>query len=303
MKNTLQNSRRDFLKSTALATGGLMLSFNWFGKEAFATHALAGNDFNFNAYLSIQTDGLVTIFSPNPEIGQGIKTAFPIIVAEELDVDWAKVKVLQAPLDTKKFERQVAGGSGSIPHSWKRLRKAGATARYLLIEAAAKRWNVPSSECSTEKSFVIHAASGKKLSYGELAADAAQITPPADVKLKESKDFKLIGSTIKGVDNQDILTGKPLFGLDFYREGMLFAMIQRPPAFGLKLKSVDATAAKALGGVIDVISFKNKVAVVGKSTWEVKKGRDALKIEWEKDGNLESSDDHNRIFKELLNAC
>lgn len=302
MKNTIQNSRRDFLKSTALATGGLMLSFNWFGKEAFATHALAGTDFNFNAYLSIQSDGLVTIFSPNPEIGQGIKTAFPIIVAEELDVDWAKVKVLQAPLDTKKFERQVAGGSGSIPHSWKRLRKAGATARYLLIEAASKRWGVPASECSTEKSFVIHTASGKKLSYGDLASDAAQITPPADVKLKESKDFKLIGSTIKGVDNQDILTGKPLFGLDFYREGMVFAMIQRPPAFGLKLKSVDATAAKALGGVIDVVSFKNKVAVVGKSTWEVKKGRDALKIEWEKDGNLESSDDHNRIFKELLNA-
>ncbi len=302
MKNNIQNSRRDFLKSTALATGGLMLSFNWFGKEAFATHALAGTDFNFNAYLSIQSDGLVTIFSPNPEIGQGIKTAFPIIVAEELDVDWAKVKVLQAPLDTKKFERQVAGGSGSIPHSWKRLRKAGATARYLLIEAAAKRWNVPSSECSTEKSFVIHAASGKKLSYGELAAEAAQITPPADVKLKESKDFKLIGSTVKGVDNQEILTGKPLFGLDFYREGMLFAMIQRPPAFGLKLKSIDATAAKAIAGVVDVVSFKNKVAVVGKSTWEVKKGRDALKIEWEKDGSLESSDDHNRIFKELLNA-
>ena len=302
MKNTIQNSRRDFLKSTALATGGLMLSFNWFGKEAFATHALAGTDFNFNAYLSIQSDGLVTIFSPNPEIGQGIKTAFPIIVAEELDVDWAKVKVLQAPLDAKRFERQVAGGSGSIPHSWKRLRKAGATARYLLIEAAAKRWNVPSSECSTEKSFVIHAASGKKLSYGELAADAAQITPPADVKLKELKDFKLIGSTVKGVDNQEILTGKPLFGLDFYREGMLFAMIQRPPAFGLKLKSVDATAAKAIAGVIDVVSFKNKVAVVGKSTWEVKKGRDALKIEWEKDGSLESSDDHNRIFKELLSA-
>lgn len=302
MKNTIQNSRRDFIKSTALATGGLMLSFNWFGKEAFATHALAGTDFNFNAYLSIQSDGLVTIFSPNPEVGQGIKTAFPIIVAEELDVDWAKVKVLQAPLDAKRFERQVAGGSGSIPHSWKRLRKAGATARYLLIEAAAKRWNVPSSECSTEKSFVIHAASGKKLSYGELAADAAQITPPADVKLKESKDFKLIGSTIKGVDNQAILTGKPLFGLDFYREGMLFAMIQRPPAFGLKLKSVDATAAKAIAGVVDVVSFKNKVAVVGKSTWEVKKGRDALKIEWEKDGSLESSDDHNRIFKELLNA-
>ncbi|UTA69219.1 xanthine dehydrogenase family protein molybdopterin-binding subunit [Emticicia sp. 21SJ11W-3] len=301
----MNNSRRDFLKSAAMAGGGFMLSFSWFGKEVFAsetaTTAVAA-DFAPNAFLSIHPDGIVTIMSPNPEIGQGIKTAFPIIVAEELDVDWAKVKVLQAPLDTKKFERQVAGGSGSIPHSWQRLRKAGATARQMLVEAGAKRWNVPAAECKTEKGYVIHTSSNKRLSYGELATEAAQITPPADVKLKDIKDFSLIGSTIKGVDNQDILTGKPLFGIDFYREGMLFSMIQRPPAFGLKLKSFDASAAKAMPGIVDVVSFKNKVAVVGKSTWEVKKAREALKIEWEKEGNLESTEDHNRIFKELLDS-
>lgn len=302
---TKNNSRRDFLKSAALTSGGLILGFNWFGNDALAAkvinHIPAEGNATFNAFLSIQNDGIVTIFSPNPEIGQGIKTAFPIIVAEELDVDWANVKVVQAPLDTKKFERQVAGGSGSIPHSWQRLRKAGATARQMLIGAAAKRWGVPTSECSTSKSFVIH-TSGKKLGYGELATEAAQITPPTDVKLKDIKDFKLIGSTVKGVDNQAILTGKPLFGIDFYREGMLFSMIQRPPAFGLKLKSFDATAAKALPGIVDVISFKDKVAIVGKSTWEVKKARDLVKIEWEKAATLESTDDHNRIFKELLNG-
>lgn len=306
MEKTIKNSRRDFLKSAALAGGGFMLSFNWFGKEAFASEAsntmLAASDFVPNAYLSIHTDGIVNIFSPNPEIGQGIKTAFPIIVAEELDVDWANVKVLQAPLDTKKFERQVAGGSGSIPHSWERLRKAGATARQILIEAAAKRWNVSTNDCITDKGFVIHVNTNKKLSYGDLATDAAQIVPPTNVKLKNLKDFKLIGSTVKGVDNKEILTGKPLFGIDFYREGMLFCMIQRPPAFGLKLKSFDASAVKAMPGIVDVVSFKNKVAVVGKSTWEVKKGREALKIEWEKDGNLESTEDHNRIFKQLLDS-
>lgn len=163
---TKNNSRRDFLKSTALSAGGLILGFNWFGQEASAAEVVKGilseaGNTAFNAFLSIQTNGIVTIFSPNPEIGQGIKTAFPIIVAEELDVDWANVKVLQAPLDTKKFERQVAGGSGSIPHSWQRLRKAGATARQMLVEAAAKQWGVSASECSTEKSFVIHTASGK----------------------------------------------------------------------------------------------------------------------------------------------
>lgn len=302
---TKYNNRRDFLKTSILSAGGLVLGFNWFGQEALAAEVVGkiteGGSTAFNAYLSIQTDGIVTIYSPNPEIGQGIKTAFPIIVAEELDVDWAKVKVLQAPLDTQKFQRQVAGGSGSIPHSWQRLRTAGATARQMLVEAAAKKWGVPISECSTNQSFVIH-TSGKKLGYGELVTEAAKLTPPTDVKLKDKKDFKLIGSTVKGVDNQDILTGKPLFGIDFYREGMLFSMIQRPPAFGMKLKSFDASAAKASSPNIEVISFKDKVAIVGKSTWEVKKARDLVKIEWEKSANLESSDDHNRIFKELLDG-
>lgn len=261
--------------------------------------ALAG-DINFNSYLSISPDGLVTIFSPNPEVGQNIKTSFPMIVAEELDADWATVKVVQAPLDTKRFERQLTGGSGAIPHSWERLRKAGATARHLLVEAAAKRWGVPASGLTTEKSRVWDKAANRSLSYGELATEASAIPLPSEVKLKDRKNFTLIGTAVRNVDNQDILTGKPIFGMDFYREGMLIAMIQRPTAFGTKIKSVDAAAAKASPGIVDVVTFKNNVAVVGKSTWQVMKARKLLKIEYEADGNLESSSDHDRIFKDLL---
>ncbi|WP_128546814.1 xanthine dehydrogenase family protein molybdopterin-binding subunit [Larkinella soli] len=304
MQSIPNPSRRNFLKIAAAAGGGLLLGFNWSGSEAAPAvlngpAAVPGVD--FNSYLSISPQGIITILSPNPEVGQGIKTAFPIIVAEELDADWKKVVVEQAPLDTKKFERQVAGGSGSIPHSWKRLREAGATARQMLIEAGAKRWSVPAAECSTDKGFVVHAASNRKLSYGDLATDASKLPVPADVKLKEIKDFKLIGSTVRNVDNPGILTGKNLFGIDFHREGMLIAMLQRP-AFGYKLKNLDATAAKAMPGIVDVVTFNNNVAVVGKSTWQVKKAKDALKIEWEKADNLESTPDHNRLFKELLDT-
>ena len=263
---------------------GLLLGFNWFSAEAGSTDAIsigianAGSTgrIDFNSYLSIATDGTITIFSPNPELGQNIMTSFPMIVAEELDADWSKVKVLQAPFDTK-YDRQLTGGSGAIPHSWKRLRMAGATARYLLIAAAAKKWNVDASECTTDNGFVIHAKSGNKLSYGELAEEASKIAVPADVPLKNRKDFKIIGKSVKNVENKKIITGKGIFGSDFYREGMVLAMIQRPPAFGTKIKSVDAAAAKAMPGIIDVVTFKNNVAVVGKSTWEIMKARKAIK--------------------------
>ena len=304
MQSSSQYSRRDFLKSSALVGGGLFLGFDLFASGKFnagvANAALEGS-FDFNAYLSINSDGTATIFSPNPEVGQGIKTSFPMTVAEELDFDWTKVKVVQAPLDTVKFERQVAGGSYSTPHSWLRLRQAGATARRMLIETAAKRWGVDAGTCTTDKGLVLH-PSGKQATYGELAADAALLTPPKDVPLKDRKDFKIIGTFVKGVDNQDILTGKPIYGMDFYREGMLFAMIQHPPAFGLKLKSVDGSAAKAMPGIVDVVSFKNNVAVVGKSTWEVMKAREALHVAYEKEAELESSADHDRIFKELMKS-
>lgn len=306
MTKSTTTSRRDFLKLASLTGGGLLLGFSWLSSEAagdaiISKIPLAGG-IGFNNYLSIAVDGTITILSPNPELGQNILTSFPMIVAEELDADWTKVKVLQASLDTKSFDRQLTGGSGAVPHSWKRLRTAGATARYMLIQAAAQKWKVPEEECTTNNGFVIHTKSGKKAGYGDLATPASLLPVPKDVKLKDRKDFKLIGTAVKNVANKDIVTGKPLFGLDFYREGMLFAMIQRPEAFGTKIKSVDSAAAKAMPGIIDVVVFKNNVAVVGKSTWEVNKAREVLKIEYEKDGDIESTSDHNELFKNLLNS-
>ena len=306
MSIKMKTNRRDFIKLAATAGGGLMLGFQLTNSVASAMEDVSDapvitGTIDFNNYLSISPDGVVTLFSPNPELGQNIKTSFPMIVAEELDADWSKVKVVQAFLDAKKYERQLTGGSGAIPHSWERLRKAGATARYMLVEAAAKRWGVSSGILKTDTGMVLH-PDGRKLSYGDLATEAASIPIPTEVKLKDKKDFKIIGQAIRNVDNMDMITGKPLYGIDFYREGMVFAMIQRPAAFGMKLKSVDSTAAKAMSGIIDVVTFKNNVAVVGKSTWQVSKARKLLKIEYEAEGTIESSSDHDRILKELLDS-
>ncbi len=300
-----KTNRRDFLKITSLTGGGLLLGFNWLSAETGAPATVisgTADTLRFNSFLSIATDGTITIFSPNPELGQNIMTSFAMIVAEELDADWSKVSVKQAPLDTQQFDRQLTGGSGAIPHSWKRLRTAGATARYLLIAAAAKRWNVDAADCNVSNGSVTHTGSGKTASYGELAQEAATMTAPANITLKDRKDFKLIGKPLGNLEIKSIITGKPIFGSDFHRDGMVLAMVQRPPAFGSKLKSVDATAAKAMPGIIDVITFKNNVAVVGKTTWEIMKARKVLKVEYEKDGNLETTDDHDKLFLSLLDS-
>ena len=307
MSADIKTTRRNFLKIAAAASGGLMLAFHWDNASAsnaisvVSKDALLEGEISFNSYLSISPDGIVTIFSPNPELGQNIKTSFPMIVAEELDADWEKVKVVQAPLDIKRFDRQLTGGSGAIPHSWERLRKAGATARHMLLEAGAKRLNVSVSTLSTDKGVVLD-GSGKKLTYGELAQEASSIPVPTEVKLKDVKDFKLIGKAIPNVDNKEMVTGKPLYGLDVYKPGMLYAMIQRPASFGTKIKSVDSAAVKSMPGIVDVVTFKNNVAIVGKSTWQVNKARKALKVEYEKDGEIESTSDHNALFKKLLDS-
>jgi isoquinoline 1-oxidoreductase beta subunit len=304
METLMKTNRREFLKLAVTSTGGLMLGFSWTNASGFASidEATFAADINFNSYLSISPDDVITIFSPNPELGQNIKTSFPMIVAEELDADWTKVKVVQAALDTKKYERQLTGGSGAIPHSWERLRKAGATARQMLVEAAAKRWNVSAATLVTENGKVIDKANNKSATYGELASEASTIPVPTEVKLKDKKDFKIIGQPIRNVENLALFTGKPLFGLDFYREGMLHAMIQRPQSFGSKIKSVDSASAKAMPGIVDVIQFKNNVAIVGKSTWQILKARKVLKIEYEADATIESTPDHDKLFKDLLNA-
>ncbi|ERM82620.1 isoquinoline 1-oxidoreductase [Rhodonellum psychrophilum GCM71 = DSM 17998] len=306
MANLTKTNRRDFLKIAAMAGGGLFIGFNLSSCDSpkmkvLSTAEILSKALGFNSYLSISPEGHIVIYSPNPELGQNIKTSFPMIVAEELDADWKDVRVVQAFLDTENYDRQVTGGSGAMPHSWERLRKAGATARHMLVAAAAAKLEVPANSLTTEKGVIFHKDSGKKLTYGEVATEASLLTAPEEITLKDIKDFKIIGTPVKNVDNQAMFTGKPLFGLDFYREGMLHAMIQRPP-FGMKLKSVNDVAAKGVKGIVDVVTFKNNVAVVGNSTWPLIQARKLLKIEYEADGSVESSSDHDRIFQELLDG-
>ncbi len=296
-------NRRSFIKVSSATGGGLLFGFNWFiSSQATAGTSASAAAFEPNAFIKISPEGIVTLMAPNPEIGQGVKTAFPLIVAEELDVDWEKVQVEQAPLAPEKFDRQVAGGSGSVRSSWDTLRQAGGAARSLLVAAAANEWKANPDECATELGFVIHKPSGKKLSYGELADKAARLPAPSDVKVKNLDEFNLLGKRIKNVDNKAIVTGKAKYGIDTKREGMLYAIVERPPAFGKKLKSFDDTETKKTHGVKDVISFDNKIAILADSTWAAKKGREALKAEWEDDGELESTAGHLEKFKAILAA-
>ena len=293
--------RRSFLKTTAAAGGGLVLGFSWLAScqtKPEEVLTMPKEWFDINGFLKIGENGVVTIMSPNPEIGQNVKTSMPMIVAEELDVDWNNVIVEQAPLNTEVFTRQLAGGSQSIRQGWEGLRMAGATARRMLMEAAAQAWEVPVEEINTEAGILHHKNSGKSAGYGEMASAAGKIPIPEEVQLKDIKDFKIIGTSRKNVDGLKIATGKPLFGLDYKREGMLIAMITHPPAFGMKLKSVDDTAAKAMPGIKDIFTintynddysmhafdrtaFNDLVVVVGNTTWEVMNAKNALKIEWE----------------------
>lgn len=258
--------------------------------------------FDINAYLKIGDNGVVTIFTPNPEFGQNIMTSMPMIVAEELDVDWKNVLVEMAPHDPTKYPDamtgQFTGGSRGIMSKWEPLRMAGASARQMLREAAAQAWQVPVEEITTEAGILKHEKSGKSAGYGEMASAAAKIPVPEEVKLKEVKDFKIISTSRKNVEGKKIVTGKPLFCMDYRVEGMLIAMIVHPPAFGLKLKSVDDSTAKAMSGIKDVFTIKTYndgfakggfdtnafpelVAIVGNSTWEVMNAKKALNIEWE----------------------
>lgn len=295
-------NRRSFLKSSLAAGGGLLIGFNWLASGC-ASNAPKGLEipeewFEINAYLKIGENGVTTIFSPNPEIGQNVKTSMPMIVAEELDIDWKNVLVEQAPLNTKKYTRQLAGGSDSIRTTWTALRMAGASARQMLLIAAAQAWNVPVEEITTEAGVMHHSASGNEAGYGEFASAAAEVPVPEEVDLKDVDDFTIIGNSKKNVDGLGIVTGKPLFGLDQYVDGMLTAMIVHPPAFGMKLKSFDASEVKAMPGIKEVFSFKvynddyarqwsdttsftELVAIVGNSMWEVWSAKPMLNVEWE----------------------
>ncbi len=296
-------SRRSFLKTSALASGGVLIGFNLFqacSSKAKMPVDLSQLNFNdFNAFIKISDEGKVTIFSPNPEIGQGVKTAMPMLIAEELDVAWEDVYVEQAKLDTEAYTRQVAGGSQSIRQSWQPLRETGAAAKQMLVNAAAAQWGVAPTTC-TVKAGVISNAKGDTLGYGDVVKAAALLEVPETISLKAPKDFTIIGKAKGNVDIDKIITGQPLFGLDYKAEGMAYACVLRAPAFGQQLVAFDDTEAKAVSGVTAVLRFGDKIAVVAQNTWAAMKGKKALKAEWKQKSKAESTADHDKKLMALL---
>jgi len=293
--------RRSFLQSSAIAGGGIVLGFSWLASCQSRTEeeilSMPEEWFEINSYLKIGDNGVVTIYAPNPEFGQNVRTSMPMLIAEELDIDWKKVIVEQAPFHSEKYGLQFTGGSRGIMSRWEPLRMAGASARHMLRQAAAQKWQVKFEEVNTAGGILTHIDSGQKASYGEMAMAAANMPIPEEVKLKDVEEFKIIGTSHKNIDAQDIVMGKPMFGLDYQSDGMLIAMIEHPPAFGLTLKSFDAKEVKAMPGIKDVFaikSFKDEfekggfdtnafpeiVAIVGNSTWEVMQAKKKLKVEW-----------------------
>jgi len=295
-------SRRSFLKSSVLAGGGLMISFNGLAKYTLDDNIgepIPADQWNeLTGYIKITSDNLIKILNPNPEFGQNVMTSLPMIVAEELDVDWQKVVVEMGPHDNIKLGPQFIGGSNSVRMYWKPLREAGAAARQMLMESAAQTWGVSVNEVTTKAGVIYHEKTGKSGNYGEFASKAAVLAIPKGVKLKDVKDFKVVRRSQKNVEGLKIVTGKSLFGLDFKKDGMLIAMIEHPPAFGMRLKSFDASEALKMPGIKDVFmqklykddyeqaafdtrTFNELLVIVGNSTWEVMQGRKKIKTTWE----------------------
>jgi isoquinoline 1-oxidoreductase beta subunit len=304
-------TRRSFLKSAGGATAiALTIGFEWTGTTRRALAAgpatpLPGATFAPNAFLRIGTDDIVTVIAKHVEMGQGAYTGIATVVAEELDADWSRVRVESAPADAKLyanlvFGMQGTGGSSAMANSWNQLRDAGGKARVMLLSAAAKEWQVPVTELTVERGVVYHAGKKRQATFGELVKTAASLPVPDTVTLKNPKDFKLIGHTAPRVDAAAKSNGTAQFTLDVSLPGMLVALLQRPPLFGATVKSFDAGAAGAVPGVVKVVQVPGGIAVVAKSFWAAKQGRDALKIEWddtkaEKRGSAAIMDEYRRL--------
>jgi isoquinoline 1-oxidoreductase beta subunit len=286
-------NRRDFLRVTALAGGGFLLASYAEPLEALERlgHTRIPADPALSAYIRITPDGAVTITAKNPEIGQGIKTMLPMLIAEELDVDWARVTVEQGDFDPTKYQAQIAGGSTATPTNWLPMRRVGAAGRAMLLAAAAKEWNVPVAELETDKGVVHHRASKKQATYGALATAAATMPAPdlATIPLKDPKTFKLIGQRVKTVGLKDILTGKPMFGIDITVPGMHYAAFHKSPVYAAKVKSANLDVIKAMPGVTHAFvvdggtqlqGLLGGVAIVGTNWWLVQQARKKLVVEW-----------------------
>ncbi|GAA0269731.1 xanthine dehydrogenase family protein molybdopterin-binding subunit [Alteraurantiacibacter aestuarii] len=284
-----QLGRRSFLKASAVAGGGLALSMS----IPIASRAMAqGGPAELNAFITIHPDNTITIIGKNPEIGQGIKTMLPMLIAEELDADWDSISILQGDTDAAKYGLQLAGGSFATPMNWMPMRQTGAAARAMLIQAAALRWGVDPASLRTEPNLVVDPASGRSATYGELASEAATVAvpDPATLTLKDAADFRIIGRPIGGIDSPKIVRGEPIFGVDTQLPGMIYAAYERSRVFGAKLVSANLDAAKAAPGVIDAFVVEGNgnaeelvdgVAILASNWWLANKAREKLEINWD----------------------
>jgi len=299
---TMTVGRRSFLKAGAAAAGAaLVVEFR------FVSDAFAASEFAPNAFVRITPDNVVTIVAKHLEMGQGCNTGLATVLAEELDADWAQVRVESAPADATRYNNlswgpvQGTGGSSSIANSWPQLRKAGATARAMLVGAAADQWSVSPESLTVDKGVVSHAGSGKRATFGELAAGAATRPVPDDVPLKDPKDFKLIGHTVPRVDSPAKTNGSARFTMDVYVPDMLTAVIARPPVFGATPKSIDKAAALKVQGVVEIVEVPAGVAVLAKGFWAARQGRAALRVDWDDTkAELRGTDQLLAEYKALL---
>jgi isoquinoline 1-oxidoreductase beta subunit len=292
--------RRSFFRVSALIGGGFMLAqyvepvAKVFAQGPAPAHLVP------SSFIQIASNGIVTIMAKNPEEGQGVKAMLPMLITEELDVDWKDVRIDQADVDAAKYGPQVAGGSTATPVNWVPLRQVGAMCRAMLVSAAAQTWNVSESECTTASGRVMHHTSGKSAGYGELAAKAASLPVPdtATLKMKDPKDYKIIGKTVPGLDNHSIVTGKPLYGIDFVTPGMLFAVFQKCPTYGGKVVSANIEEIKAMPGVrfaftvdggTDLTGLLGGVAIVADTWWHAKTAREKLQVKWDEGATVSQS--------------
>lgn len=293
----MKTTRRTFLKTATLSGAALVVGFD--GRRLFGAEKLAAAaDFQPNGWIRLDGEGIVTLTLGKSEMGQGVRTALPMILADELGADWSRIRIVQA-MPGPDFKRLGTGGSGSVQGSFKPLREAAAAAREMLTQAAAARWKVDPATCSTEAGAVHHLASGQKIEFHQLVAEAAKLPLPPSPRLKEAEDFKLIGRRTSRVDGRDIVSGKTKYGIDTRVPGMLFASIERPPALGAKPRKWNERAAQAIRGVHAVVPVKSGVAVVGDSTWAAFKGRDALAVDWDESDvvRFDSEEHRHRLEK------
>jgi len=283
MSTPTQVTRRAFLETAGAAGAGLVISFYLPSGPRFRSSA--AGPFAPNAWLRIGADDSVLVIVDRSEMGQGVTTALPMLLAEELEADWSRIKIEFAPADkaytNPMFGMQGTGGSTSVRAAYTPLRKAGAAARELLVAAAAQTWGVEQAECRAERGAVVHAPTKRRLTYGKLVAKAATLAAPPAVPLKDPKDWKILGTRVRRLDTPPKVDGSAQFGIDVKVPGMLVAVIARSPVFGGKVKSVDAVKAKAVPGVRQVVQISSGVAVVADGYWPAKKGRDALAVTWD----------------------